>query len=111
MFSSSAFADDDIVVLNEREVSIDLTKYNIQSNSYKKSAMKALIGRNWDIVAVGKTTVTGMLSAKEYLSRVEIDYSKAPIIQMKYIDKDKEENFSYLTNLKRDMLDKLLSCN
>lgn len=111
LFSTTAFADNDIVVVNEREVSIDLTKYNIQSGSYKKSAMKALIARNWDIVELGNTSVTGALYGREHMSPVVIDYSKAPIITMKYIANDKDVSLSYLTNLKRDMLDKLLSCN
>jgi len=111
LFSLSAFADNDVTVINEREISIDFTKYNIPAGTYKKPAMKAFIARNWEILKVGTSSVTAELPQKEDISQVVIDFSKAPVVSMKYIEKEKDINLSYLNYLKRDMLDKLLTCN
>ncbi len=108
--SIPALADDDVNIVNDYEILIDLTKYDIPSGAYKKAAMKAFIGRDWNILNIGESSVTGKLYYKRGISPVEIDFSQAPIVRMKYTDNEQNTSIPYLMNLKRDMLDKLLAC-
>lgn len=112
LMSFSAFAaDPDITVVNDREISVDFSKYKIHSPDYTKAAMRAFYGRNWEVLSRNETRVTGKLFDREDVSSAEVDFSQAPIIHIKYIDDDKAANIGYLHNIKRDILDKLLSCS
>lgn len=97
--------------VSERELVADFSTFDIPEGSYTKAALKAFYGRDWNVESINDNVITGRLFYKDGYSRVKIDMSEKPKINIKYIDKNLTINTSYLHNLGRDMLVWSLTCN
>ena len=104
----NAFAIEDVKIVNERKIIFDPSPYNVQAN-YKKAAMRALVTRGWTITAITDQKISGRLKNDSY-SPVEIDITDSASIVIQFVDPNKSARTNHLLNLKRDMLDSLLSC-
>jgi len=107
--NTSAYAIKDVQIVGNNKIIFDTSVYNIKSN-YKKATIRALITRDWIITSINGKKITAKLKDDDY-SPIEIDTSKAPIIHFRFTDANKMPKIKYLLNLKRDMLDNLLSCS
>lgn len=103
----SVYAEE-VSVVGDDKIVFDTSRYKLQAD-FKKAAMRAFISRGWEITAATDKKVSAKLYDKSY-SSVDIDISNPDSIIFQYVEPNKDMSTGYLLNLKRDLLDNLLSC-
>ncbi len=96
---------------SKNQLEFDFSIYQVEPSNITKSAVYALLNRDWDIQNIEKTSVTathGAGSEKSAYS-VAIKFDAFPKVQIAFTG-GSDPNLKWLDYLKEDMLRALFSC-
>ncbi len=86
---------------------VDYSKYGLKHPPVAKAAVYALIKRGWEVESFNSKKPIGNIEA--YTSRVEIDYSAFPVINISFLASERPQE-KWLGYLEEDMLIRLFAC-